>query len=205
MNPVGARRLSRLRSRLSRHWHLGWPARTGIGLVVAAGLAAAIGLPWLQREAATTHADVEALRLRAAAVTPATSPRRDDAAWSTARFDALPPTGQRAQRITALLGQASRAQVWLRRVEIQVRNEAAPGVERCTLRLPVKASYVALRRFLAQAWADDPALAIDALQWRREPGSSEVQGELRISLYSRISAGDESTPAVAGRAADAGS
>ena len=52
--------------------------------------------------------------------------------------------------------------------------------------LPVKGSYLQVRRFLAQAMRDTPGLALEGISFQRQEGDAPVlEAQLRLTVYLR--------------------
>lgn len=157
---------------------LGWPGVAGLVALALAALAALLGQRW-DTQAAALQAEARELRSRArpAAAAPA--------AVSTQQWQAaLPAADQRQQRLADLLELALRQGLQTARTEH--RLSASEGLERLRVSMPLTGSYAQIRRFIAAAMAQDPALSLDALKLRRaSPVSAELEAELQWSLHGR--------------------
>ena len=161
---------------------LGWPGGlAALCLTVAAALALHLTPRWQDQadELAVRQAELRrSLRLQGATVAMVDTP--------AGFFAALPPAGERQQRLADLL------EIGLRLGLVQVRSEqrlsvdAATGLERLRVSMPVQGSYAQLRQYLGSALAHDPALSLDVLRLRRpQRESPQLQADLIWTLYSR--------------------
>jgi Tfp pilus assembly protein PilO len=159
----------------------------GIGGALA--LLLAIGLLLLAHawdgQAAALQTEADALRTslrarRASAVeAPAVTPQQ----WQAN----LPPATERQQRLADLLEMSLRAGLAGSRTEHRLTLDAASGLERLRVSMPVSGGYAQLRQFIGAALEHDPALSLDSLKLRRNtPMAAEVEAELVWSLHSRI-------------------
>lgn len=166
-----------------------------VALLLAAVLALVVTPHWLQQaqqaaDAARREriAAADALRARVT-VAP---PRLAAMAW--------PEAAERDARVARLLALAREQGVVLRSLSqtpaaaAERGAVAAGGPDWQTLVLPVRATYAALRGFVSAALAADPALALDAVQWRRE-GSE--RGELEAELTWALASARDSAPGAA--------
>ena len=64
----------------------------------------------------------------------------------------------------------------------------AAGLSRHEVQADVAGTYPALREFLRDLLEQDPAAAIESLEFSRPPGSAGVRAQLRLGLYLRSSA-----------------
>jgi len=102
---------------------------------------------------------------------------------------ALPPAGERQQRLADLLEIGVRLGLEIQRSEQRLVPDAGSGLERLRVSLPVQGSYAQLRQYLGAALAHDPALSLDSLHLRRSQRESPVlQADLVWTLHSRADA-----------------
>jgi hypothetical protein len=70
------------------------------------------------------------------------------------------------------------------------------ALSRYQLAMPLSGSYESVRVFIAEALAQDDALALDSVRLHRaDSRSTEVQAELRFTLFARADASDARLPA----------
>ena len=102
---------------------------------------------------------------------------------------ALPPAGERQQRLADLLEIGVRLGLEIQRSEQRLVPDAGSGLERLRVSLPVQGSYAQLRQYLGAALAHDPALSLDSLHLRRSQRESPVlQADLVWTLHIRADA-----------------
>lgn len=165
---------------LARARRMGWPAAVAALLT----LAAAIGALWLPREQAKLDAQRQSLTTRRAALklTNPTTGRTDDANAFTA---SLPPDSERQARTAALLALAAELGLPWPRSEFRYQSDRELGLAQYRVAMQLSGGYGALRGYVAEALRRDPALALDALHLRREPGG-ELKAELAWVLHMRV-------------------
>ena len=147
---------------------LGWPAALAAMLTLAAG----IGAAWLPREQARLDAQRHALATRRAALqphTPGALPTDDGVALAAS----LPPDSERQARTAALLALTTELGLPWPRSEFRYQADRELGLAQYRVAMQLSGPgnrYGALRDFVAEALRRDPALALDSLRLRREPG-----------------------------------
>lgn len=187
----GARALATLRRCGAgvRPW--GWPACVGLVLVAAGLLLSLWAVPALQQAQARAEAQLRQARAaaRAARQGPAVVAQRSP---SRAQFMAVfPPADQRQHRLGNLWVLARAQGLAVRRSEFRAVSDAAMGVARYRITMPLEGSYPALRQFIEQALRQDPALSLDRLRLDRpDAGSPVLRAELQLSLWSRTAGAD---------------
>ncbi len=159
---------------------LGWPAAVAALLTVAA----LIGALWLPREQARLDAQRQALGARRAALKLPTqaAARADDAGAFAA---SLPPDSERQVRTAALLALTAELGLPWPRSEFRYQTDRELGVAQYRVAMQLGGRYDALRGFIAEALRRDPALALDSLRLRREPGGM-LRAELAWVLHMRV-------------------
>jgi len=101
-------------------------------------------------------------------------------------FAAFAGRETRPQRVEALLAAAVAHEVAWQRTDFLVSRDAATGLTRYQVTLPVSGSYAAIRGFVDAALLADPAVALDRLQLRR-PGldATRIDAETVWSFFAR--------------------
>jgi len=180
-----------------RHWRLGlemalwrhglWPVIALVAVGVAAWLVA-VERPALQTQLTAMQA--------VAAGKPVPLPQAGDEdanRWQAFRA-VLPPreaSAEAVQRLVALTGQAL---AW-RQAEFLHSDDAALGLTRLQISVPVTGSYPALRQALVRALQDMPALAVDQVLFQRQSsGDTELQARVRFSIWMVREAVPTATP-----------
>lgn len=171
-----ARPLDRLRFYAGR---LGWPGAAGVALLLGSlvyGAAvvqphtAALDAQLMRNEQAHRAADAQ----RAEAVAAAEA--------GVAGQPSLAPAAAAALR--GLFDAAGKAELELVQGEYRLTAVQEAGLRRYQLSLPVAGDYPALRAFVTQALNADPALALTAIQLRRESiESTDLEAQLNFTLY----------------------
>lgn len=165
-----------------------WAWRHGLWLPLSlALLVAAAALGW-DAWATTNRLRFEAAAPLAARVAAAPAPRGaavDDVQRLAALRAVLLPAHEATSAVRRLVEITQPALAW-QRAEFQHSDEAAPGVARLQISVPVSGEYRAMRRALQRALAEMPQLSLDQWQLRREQaGDSQLESRLRLSLWLR--------------------
>jgi hypothetical protein len=170
-----------------RRW--GWPGAIGLLAGTVSLFIAQLWLPELQRERDTIREAADLAQRRARQrLAPA---RAVDAAPSGADDfrGGFPPASQRQERLAALLASATQHGLASRRIELRLSQDVPLGLARYSVTTPIVGSYAALRAFVEDAPARDPALSLDRLQMRRASvAAGAIEAELSWSLYMRAEA-----------------
>lgn len=177
---------------LWRRW--GWPGSVGAALLLASAVIGAVLVPRAQADVRTTEAAVR--EARTAAATARRQQTTEVAAGSPAqRFrSGFPDAALRHRRVTQMLTLAAGMGLQPRRSEIRSVDEAALGLARVRVVLPLAGPYESLRRFVDQALRDDPAASLDLMRIERSgPLAGEFRAELHWSLW--MLPGDAAVPA----------
>ena len=163
---------------------LGVPGIAGAVAVLLAVAMLLLAHGWdVQAARWQTEADALRISLRAQRATTVEAPPATPQQWQAN----LPPAAERQQRLADLLEMGLRAGLASSRTEHRLTVDAASGLERLRISMPVSGGYAQLRRFIGAALAHDPALSLDSLKLRRTtPVAAEVEAELVWSLHSRI-------------------
>lgn len=163
---------------------LGVPGIAGAVAVLLAVAMLLLAHGWdVQAARLQTEADALRINLRAQRATAVEAPPVTPQQWQAN----LPPAAERQQRLADLLEMGLRAGLASSRTEHRLTVDAASGLERLRISMPVSGGYAQLRRFIGAALAHDPALSLDSLKLRRTtPVAAEVEAELVWSLHSRI-------------------
>lgn len=175
--------------KLRQAWRaLGLPGCVGLlALALAAGLwglAASWDQQALQAEARADQLRHDLRVKRVAGLQQAQAPATQAQWWQ-----ALPAAGERQQRLADLLEMSLRLGLLSSRTEHRLSVDAAAGLERLRVSMPVNGSYAQVRQFIAAALQHDAALSLDSLKLRRSsPLAPEVEAELQWSLHSRADA-----------------
>ena len=170
---------------------LGWPGLAGLMALVAAAALILLARSW-DSQAAGLQAEADALRgrLRTQIASGAIAEPATPAQWQMN----LPPASLRQQRLADLLEMGLRIGLTSTRTEHRLSVDAASGLERLRVSMPLVGGYAQIRHYIESALEHDPALSLDSLKLRRaSPMAPEVEAELVWSLHSRSSDADMAT------------
>ena len=168
---------------------LGWPGGLGLLALLLAAALALLGQRW-DGQAARLQAEADGLRGKLR-LQQAGGPSAAQAAPVTPQQWrlSLPAAGLRQQRLADLLELGLRQGLVGTRTEHRLSVDAASGLERLRVSMPLSGGYAQLRGFIGAALAHDPALSLDSLKLRRlSPLAAELEAELVWSLHGRSEA-----------------
>lgn len=160
-------------------------AVAGIGLLLIALALVAQGLAVqpLQAEALRLQAETDQLRQQRAR-TPLRS--ADPVALDTVLLAQLPAASGALQAVAELHRSAAAHGVVLSHGEYRLVRDPGARWQRYQVNLPARASYPALRAWLADAMNTVPGVALDELGLRREDaGQAQVEARLRFTFFLR--------------------
>jgi hypothetical protein len=170
--------------RAAQGW--GWPAALGAALATGGVLASLLVAPAVERTALDVRTQADALRRQAVRQARAAPTPLDDVAAAQVFRAALPAPARRPARIAAMLRAAERQGVVVRSGEFRLQPDAAIGLARYSVTLPVEGRYAAVRAFVAECLQRDPALALDGVRLARdEQAAGGLRADLRFTLYMR--------------------
>lgn len=159
-----------------------WLWRHGAAWPIAAALlaAAAALAAWAARPA-----PLAVVAARVAVAAPAPGSAADEARALAALRAVLVPAESSTASVRQLIALTQPALAW-QRAEFAQSEEAAAGVQRLQITVPVSGDYAAVRKALQRALAQMPQLSLDAVRLQREPeGDAPVEARLRFSLWLR--------------------
>jgi hypothetical protein len=170
---------------------LGWPGLLGLAALLLAAACLLTGQSWaaqaaqLQAEADGLERQMRSQRAAGLLNKGPVAPPATAQQWQLA----LPSAELRQQRLADLLEIATRMGLAGARTEHRLSVDAAAGLERLRVSMPLTGGYAQLRAFIAAALNHDPALSLDALKLRRaSPNAQELEADLAWSLHARIDA-----------------
>lgn len=133
------------------------------------------------RQAAERHGAAEAARLR---------PASPDEKRYQGFYALFPPLDQLPGELEKLYGLARAAGVDLPRADYRLEERGAPlAAYRVTL--PLRGPYARIRAFLGATLQAMPTAAVDALLLeRKKPDDSQIDAQLRMTLYFRAAGGE---------------
>lgn len=182
-----------------------WGARLGLpGGVGVALLALAVWGEWVDTPAKLAQAaelNAEAARVRQAK--PGELPREErPQAMLNDLYARLPSPSQRSAALSTLLKRAGSDHLSVESVQFRAEIDRPTGLLRHEINLPLKGNYAAVRAWVEHALQDQPALALEAIELKREqPQADPVEARVKASLWLRPTAGGTTTPARAASAA----
>lgn len=178
--------MKRLHWELQRLWRaIGLAGWVGVALLFACSVAWRVALLPLRADTDRLRAERAAIESRLASSTSATTsqlstPQQQLEAFGR-RF-----TGAKgiAASLVRLQASAGRQGVHLDQAEFKFASDVGEPLLRYTIVLPVKADYLALRRFTRDALLELPGLAIEEVNLRRsDPKSATLEAQLRFVLF----------------------
>jgi len=181
LQPQGgaAKRLQRFRLGLEMAlWRHGlWPVLTLAAVGVATWLVA------IEKPAVETQLTAAQAVAAGKPVSPQLLAGDEDGARWQAFRGVLPPRAASAEAVQRLVALTGQALAW-RQAEFLHSDDAALGLTRLQISVPVTGSYPALRQALVRALQDMPALAVDQVLFQRQSsGDTELQARVRFSIW----------------------
>ena len=99
-------------------------------------------------------------------------------------YELLPDEHEAAGQIALLLDAAADHDLTPDKAEYALTRSTAADFVRYQITLPVRGSYIDIRKFANQALNDLPALALNEISFQRENSDSgEVEARLRFTLF----------------------
>lgn len=173
----------------------GWWAPLIALLLVLAVLVHGLVLPRKARQAdvlaAQVHDDKLAAQRQAQGMVAkqeqAEALRKAAPAEAAARFDTLlADASERSRLIRAMWQQAAPLQVRLGKIDFREERDVAGGFLRLRINVPTVGSYPAVKRLAFGLMHAYPALALDAIEFKRDRLQAELEGTLHFTLLMRL-------------------
>jgi Tfp pilus assembly protein PilO len=164
---------------------LGWPGIAGLLLIVAtagfyfAGIRAGYGqLERLQHEAESFKT------LTINNVGAPQPPARDHGAWLERFYSLLPARDTAPEALRTLFAAAQEQSLSVDQAEYKTKVEKQGRLTAYEIGLPLRGSYVQIRRFIGEVLERMPAMSLDELVVKRESTTdSGVTASIRFTLY----------------------
>lgn len=164
---------------------LGWPGACGAALLAVTAAYALFGLrPAIdERDRVAGHAARAEARL--ARLQSGSEPLPGASGRLLANFhQALPPQFDATDSIDRIYAAAVAEGLSLSRGEYALQIDPETRLARYQILLPVRGTYLQLRRFLGASLAAVPALALDEVEFeRKEIAEKELEARVRMTLY----------------------
>lgn len=165
---------------------LGWQGVAGIALLLVAGVFSQLALNPVEEQTALMRARLEAAHAKpgGGAQAFAAGGRQEDLA---AFFGSLPEEKDVTDTLAIIYAVADAAGVQLQQAEYHVNttSQAEIGYE---ISFPMHGEYPRIRVFLSRVLADNPALALDHISFRRDHISdAALNADVRFTLFLRPS------------------
>jgi Tfp pilus assembly protein PilO len=161
---------------------LGWQGMSGIALLLLAAAFMNFALNPLEQKTALMRSQLEAARANSGKVAKAfdTGVHKQDL---SAFFDALPEEKDVTDTLASIQNAAGRAGVELKQAEYHLDGKDGPRVE-YGMNFPAKGEYPRIRAFLSRVLADNPALALDQVNFQRDKISdTTLNASIRMTLF----------------------
>lgn len=131
------------------------------------------------------HLQEEAQALRDKSKSKLSGKKNNNPAEQLAEFYRFFPKEDSAPDAMAIVFQAAAQQnLMLDQAEYHQAHDRDSKLMRYEIVLPIKGSYIQVRKFIAQALADVPNLSLDSMTFSRQKiGDSSVDAQLRFTLY----------------------
>jgi Tfp pilus assembly protein PilO len=163
--------------------NLGWPGVAGILLILLAG---AMTLSLVQPQTAQlaelkqANQSLKTRIARAAREGIPASGSQDDLTRFYGFFNGSAPT----QWLDKLYTAAAAQDLVLTQGEYRMMADRTGKLARYQISLPVKGSYVQIRRFVAQVLNDVPVAALEEISFKRENiGAAQLEAHIKLTLF----------------------
>ncbi|HTN94273.1 MAG TPA: type 4a pilus biogenesis protein PilO [Gallionella sp.] len=168
-----------------------WAKRLGMsglaGMVLVAlslGIILGFTLPAETRLKDITSEVAELQRLQKAALSNPVAPARSVESDLVAFYKSLPPERNVTKLLDEIYKSANSASLRLNQGEYKYTREKAGRLENYQLILPVKGSYVQVRKFIAKVLNGLPAAALNGVSFKRETiGTSDLEAKIQFTIY----------------------
>lgn len=172
---------------LAEHWlrRLGWPGMAGLALAaVAAALYLALLLPARSQLEAARQATWSARELARRAAHRGGMEAESDASRLAVFYRALPPASSLPDWLSKVYRAARDQSIGLDRGEYKFGRDKGAKLAVYHINLPVRGSYVQIRKFVEQVLNQIPAAALEGISFKREDiGNRTVEARVGFSLY----------------------
>jgi hypothetical protein len=161
----------------------GWLLVAGLLFLLVAVALQYLGVDVASAQVAQLRSETAALRQQAARKPdPAETAARQNAAF----YAALPTTAGGLESVALIHHSASENQVQISTADYRMLPQGNTQLLRYQITLPARASYVALRAWMADVLNQMPGAVLEELTFKREEAESdEVQALLRLTLIMR--------------------
>ncbi len=164
---------------------LGWPGMVGVALLVL-GVAAYLGV-LLPQQARSEQLTQDVADEQARQKTSGSQPTLDTHS-TEARLHAFyaffPPQQDAPHLLKIIYGAAQAEGLGLAEGEYKFSRAKAGGIGMYQVDLPVKGSYIQIRKFIVKVLNSVPSAALDEVSFKREiVGSGELEAKVRFTLY----------------------
>lgn len=178
--------MSALRWQAARWWRrLGWPGAAGLALAIyALALYGAAVVPAGRRLEAARG---ELATLQAEASRRASSPAEPSAeARLGAFYQSFPAPDSAPAWLEKLYAAAGKESLMLESGDYKLTPDKSGRLLRYAISLPVRGSYVQVRRFVRAALDENPALALSDIHLKRDAiGNAAIEARIQFILYLR--------------------
>jgi hypothetical protein len=158
----------------------GWRALVLLGLLGASLYVAVCVIAPGRAQMVQAQADHQRRNLRAGPALPLQTAQGQLAVF----YAAFPARDAAFDAMDKLYAAAAHQNITLERGEYRLVQGADEQLTRYEIVLPVKGPYLSVRKFVAQALADDPTLALDGIAFNRQKiDEPTVDVELRLTLF----------------------
>ncbi len=163
---------------------LGWQGIAGITLLLFAGIFLQLALNPLEKETAAMRGRLQAARSEARGGTQAFAggDRQQELA---SFFGSLPEEKDVTDTLAVIYDVAQKAGLRVQQAEYHLDN-SNPSELSYQMNFPMQGEYPRIRAFLSRVLADNPALALDHISFRRDHiGDATLNADVRFTLFLR--------------------
>jgi hypothetical protein len=168
--------------------HLGLPGMAGIVLVMiaVAGYLSIVFLEQSRLEELTQEVASEQKRQKTASLNPARD-NHSPAAQLHEFYEFFPPRQKAPNLLKAIYKTAREELIILPEGEYKFELGKAGGVGIYQINLPVKGTYIQIRKFIGKVLNSVPSAALEEVSFKRDTiGSGELEAKIRFVVYLKV-------------------
>ncbi|MEI7535564.1 MAG: type 4a pilus biogenesis protein PilO [Comamonadaceae bacterium] len=163
---------------------LGWQGLLGAALLVLVAVLYFASLRPEQSELQSLQRQIESARHSVASPAGDAAPAHTPAQQLDAFYASFPNTAELPALLEKVFACARQQGLQLELGEYRVSRDSADGLTQFQLTLPVRGSYLQIRRFMASAMTGVTTMSLDSIQFDRQKVSdSTLTAKVKLTIY----------------------
>lgn len=163
---------------------LGWQGLLGAVLLVLVAVLYFASLRPEQSELQSLHRQIERARNSVTSATGDTAPAHTPAQQLDAFYASFPNAADLPALLGKVFASARQHGLQLELGEYRVSRDSADGPTQFQLTLPVRGSYLQIRRFMASAMTGVTTMSLDSIQFDRQKVSdTTLTAKIKLTIY----------------------